>query len=78
MSASDKFQHPPSRVHELWQTGFTYFRVVGWGWYFLSTIVDDYSRYIITWTATHRFLYCLFFERFGKYCFHGSLPLTKN
>ena len=36
MKAADKFQHPTSRVHELWQTGFTYFRVVGWGWYFLS------------------------------------------
>ena len=36
MRASDKFQYPTSRVHELWQTDFTYFRVVGWGWYFLS------------------------------------------
>ena len=52
MSASDKFQHPTSRVHELWQTDFTYFRVVGWGWYFLSTILDDYSRYIISWRLT--------------------------
>ena len=52
MSASDKFQHPTSRVHQLWQTDFTYFRVVGWGWYFLSTILDDYSRYIITWRLT--------------------------
>ena len=41
MSAADKFQHPTSRVHELWQTDFTYFRVVDWGWYFLSTILDD-------------------------------------
>ena len=52
MHAADKFQHPTSRVHELWQTDFTYFRVVGWGWYFLSTILDDYSRYIITWRLT--------------------------
>ena len=50
--AADRFQHPTSRVHELWQTGFTYFRVVGWIWYFLSTILDDYSRYIITWRLT--------------------------
>jgi len=49
MSASDTFRHPTSCVNELWQTDFTYFRVVGWGWYFLSTILDDYSRYIITW-----------------------------
>ena len=26
-----------------------YFRVVGWGWYYLSTVLDDYSRYIIAW-----------------------------
>lgn len=49
MSASDSFRHPTTRVNELWQTDFTYFRVVGWGWYFLSTVLDDYSRYIITW-----------------------------
>ena len=49
MSASDRFQHPTRRTNELWQTGFTYFRVVGWGWYYLSTVLDDYSRYIIAW-----------------------------
>ena len=37
------------RVHELWQTDFTYFRIVQWGWYYLLTILDDYSRYIIAW-----------------------------
>ena len=36
----------------MWQTDFTYFRVVGWGWYFLSTVLDDYSRYIISWRLT--------------------------
>ena len=49
MSASDHFQNPTRRVNELWQTDFTYFRVVGWGWYYLSTVLDDYSRYIIAW-----------------------------
>uniref|UniRef100_UPI000D3D2191 DDE-type integrase/transposase/recombinase n=1 Tax=Muricauda brasiliensis TaxID=2162892 RepID=UPI000D3D2191 len=24
-------------------------KIVGWGWYYLSTILDDYSRYIIHW-----------------------------
>jgi transposase InsO family protein/transposase-like protein len=52
MSAADVFQNPTRRVHELWQTDFTYFRVVGWGWYFLSTVLDDYSRYIISWRLT--------------------------
>jgi putative transposase len=49
MSASDAFQHPTTRVHEMWQTDFTYFRIVGWGWYYLSTVLDDFSRYILAW-----------------------------
>jgi transposase InsO family protein len=49
MQASDQFQNPSTRVNELWQTDFTYFKIIGWGWYYLSTILDDYSRYIIAW-----------------------------
>jgi putative transposase len=49
LSAAEKFQHPTRRIHELWQTDFTYLRVVSWGWYYLSTVLDDYSRYIIAW-----------------------------
>jgi putative transposase len=52
MRAADRFQHPTSRVNELWQTDFTYFKVVNRGWYFLSTVLDDYSRYIISWRLT--------------------------
>ena len=33
----------------MWQTDFTYLRVIGWGWYYLSTVMDDYSRYIVSW-----------------------------
>ncbi|MFA5436254.1 MAG: helix-turn-helix domain-containing protein, partial [Candidatus Neomarinimicrobiota bacterium] len=36
MSAGDKFKNPTKRVNELWQTDFTYFRIIGWGWYYLS------------------------------------------
>jgi transposase-like protein len=49
MSASDKFKHPTRRINELWQTDFTYFKIVGWGWYYMGSILDDYSRYIISW-----------------------------
>jgi putative transposase len=49
LTARDKFVQPTQRVHELWQTDFTYLKVVHWGWYFLSTVLDDYSRYIISW-----------------------------
>ena len=37
------------RPNEIWQTDFTYLKVLGWGWFYLSTILDDYSRYIIAW-----------------------------
>ena len=49
LSASDKFQNPTKRINELWQTDFTYFKIIGWGWYYLATILDDYSRYILSW-----------------------------
>ena len=49
MQARDKFQHPTTRVNEMWQTDFTYFKITGWGWYYLSTVLDDFSRFIIAW-----------------------------
>jgi putative transposase len=52
LKASDKFPHPTRRVNELWQTDFTQFKVVGWGYYYLSTVLDDFSRYILAWKLT--------------------------
>lgn len=49
MSAADSFKHPTTRPNELWQTDFTYLKVVSWGWYYLSTVLDDYSRCILAW-----------------------------
>lgn len=49
MAASDEFKDKTTRVHQQWQTDFTYFKIIGWGWYYLATIMDDYSRYIIWW-----------------------------
>ena len=49
LTAKDRFDQPTRRVHELWQTDFTYFKVLGWGWYYLLTVLDDYSRYILGW-----------------------------
>ncbi len=49
LSAADEFQDKTTRPNQLWQTDFTYLKVIGWGWFYLSTILDDYSRYIIAW-----------------------------
>ncbi|KID09706.1 integrase [Leisingera sp. ANG1] len=49
LSASDEFRDKTTRPNQLWQTDFTYLKVIGWGWFYLSTILDDYSRYIIAW-----------------------------
>jgi putative transposase len=49
MAAADEFKDKTSHIHQQWQTDFTYFKIIGWGWYYLATVMDDYSRYIITW-----------------------------
>jgi putative transposase len=49
VSAKDKFDKPTKRINELWQTDFTQFKVVDWGYYYLCTVLDDYSRYLLAW-----------------------------
>ena len=49
LSACDEFTNKTGFVHQMWQTDFTYFKILGWGWYYLSTVLDDYSRYIVHW-----------------------------
>lgn len=49
LSASNEFKDKTMFVHQMWQTDFTYFKILGWGWYYLSTVLDDYSRFIVHW-----------------------------
>ena len=49
LKAADRFANPTTAVNQLWQTDFTYLKVAGWGWFFLSTVLDDFSRYIVSW-----------------------------
>jgi putative transposase len=47
--AADAFKDKTTAPNQLWQTDFTYLKVIGWGWFYLSTILDDFSRYIVAW-----------------------------
>ena len=47
MRAASEFTDKTGRPNEMWQTDFTYLKIIGWGWMYLSTILDDFSRYII-------------------------------
>lgn len=49
IKAAEEFKDKTTATNQMWQTDFTYFKIIGWGWYYLSTILDDYSRYIIAW-----------------------------
>ncbi len=49
MKAADEFKDKTTAPNQLWQTDFTYLKVISWGWFYLSTVLDDFSRYIIAW-----------------------------
>ena len=53
IKAADEFRDKTAAPNQLWQTDFTYLKVIGWGWFYLSTILDDFSRYIIAWKLWH-------------------------
>jgi len=48
-SARESFTDKTTRPNEMWQTDFTYFKISAWGWYYLGTVLDDYSRKILAW-----------------------------
>jgi len=49
LCAANEFKKKTTYVNEMWQTDFTYFKIIGWGNYYLCTVLDDYSRFIIAW-----------------------------
>ena len=48
-AAADEYHTKTTRPHQMWATDASYFKVVGWGYYYLVTVMDDYSRFILGW-----------------------------
>ncbi len=49
MPAGKEYQHKTTAPHQLWATDASYFRVAGWGYYYMVTVMDDFSRFILAW-----------------------------
>ena len=51
IKAAEEFKDKTTAPNQLWQTDFTYLKVTGWGWgwCYLSTVLDDFSRFIVAW-----------------------------
>ena len=48
IKAAEEFRDKTAAPNQL-QTDFTYLKITGWGWYYLSTVLDDFSRFIVAW-----------------------------
>ncbi len=47
--AGSEYKVKTNRVNQQWQTDASYFKAHGWGWFYLISVLDDYSRRILAW-----------------------------
>lgn len=47
--AKKEYEDKPRRVNEQWQTDATYLFIQGYGWFYLISVLDDFSRKILSW-----------------------------
>jgi len=49
LKAGKEYHRKTTGPHQMWATDASYFKVTGWGYYYLVTVMDDYSRFILSW-----------------------------
>lgn len=47
LKAGKEYHRKTSGPHQMWATDASYFKVIGWGYYYMVTVMDDYSRFIL-------------------------------
>ena len=47
LKAGKEYHRKTTGPHQMWATDASYFKVIGWGYYYMVTVMDDYSRFII-------------------------------
>ena len=47
--AGKEYHRKTKKPNELWATDCAHLKVADWGWYYLVTVMDDYSRFILAW-----------------------------
>ena len=47
LKAGKEYHRKTTGPNQMWATDASYFRVVGWGYYYLVTVMDDFSRFIL-------------------------------
>jgi putative transposase len=52
LPAGKEYRIKTMRPNQQWQSDASYFFVVGWGWYYLISVLDDYSRMVLAWELT--------------------------
>ena len=46
LKAGKEYHRKTTGPHQMWATDASYFNVIGWGYYYMVTVMDGYSRFI--------------------------------